>query len=182
MVQAGMLREGFGIVRAVSDRYDGRLRTNLTPGDTASWGYSGNPFGDDECGKFYARAMSVWSMLPACQGLVYDGPAGVLGFRPVWRPEDHRSFFSAAEGWGLFAQRRAERRQTARIEVRFGTVRVRTLVFEAPEGAQVAKAVVSVGGKAAKAEVHQEGRRVTLGLAEPAVAAIGRGIDVALEW
>jgi uncharacterized protein (DUF608 family) len=182
MVQAGMLREGFGVVRAVADRYDGRLRTGLTPGDTASWGYSGNPFGDDECGKFYARAMSVWSMILACQGFVYDGPAGVLGFRPVWRPEDHRTFFSAAEGWGLFVQGRAERRQTERIEVRWGKVRVRTLLFEVPEGAQVAKASVSVGGKDVAAGVRQEGRRVTLALSEPLTVAADQAIDVALAW
>jgi hypothetical protein len=182
MVQAGMLREGFGVVRAVADRYDGRLRRGLTPGDTASWGYSGNPFGDDECGKFYARAMSVWSMILACQGFVYDGPAGVLGFRPVWRPEDHRTFFSAAEGWGLFAQGRAERRQTERIEVRWGRVRVRTLLFEVPEGARVAKASVSAGGKEAAVEVRQEGRRVTLVLSEPLTVAADQAIDVALAW
>ena len=91
------------MTKAISDRYDGRLRTGLASHPT--WGYSGNPFGDDECGKFYARAMSVWSILLACQGYIYDGPAGVIGFKPVWKPEDHKSFFSAAEGWGLFTQR-----------------------------------------------------------------------------
>ncbi|MBN1343922.1 MAG: glucosylceramidase, partial [Phycisphaerae bacterium] len=101
MVQAGMIEEGFLVARAVADRYDGRERTGLTGADTASWGYSGNPFGDDECGKYYARAMSIWSMLTACQGFVHDGPAGVIGFAPVWRAEDHVSFFTAAEGWGL---------------------------------------------------------------------------------
>ncbi|MFH1265344.1 MAG: GH116 family glycosyl-hydrolase, partial [Planctomycetota bacterium] len=92
MVQAGLLDEGFTVVRAIWSRYDGRLREGLTPAPTASWGYSGNPFGDDECGKFYARAMSVWSMLTAAQGYVYDGPAGRIGFKPVWQPDDHASF------------------------------------------------------------------------------------------
>lgn len=182
MVQAGMLREGFGVVRAVSDRYDGRLRTGLSAEDTASWGYSGNPFGDDECGKFYARAMSVWSMLLACQGYIHDGPAGVIGFRPVWQADDHRSFFTAAEGWGVFSQRRDQRRQSDRIEVRGGSLRVRTLVFEVPDGARPSKAVVSAGGREVKAETQQDGRRITLRLADPAVAAAGQAIEAALEW
>ena len=54
MVMNGMLEEGFLVAKAVYDRYDGRLRDQLTATRTSSWGYSGNPFGDDECGKFYA--------------------------------------------------------------------------------------------------------------------------------
>src|SRR3989304_4854096 len=116
MVQAGLLREGFAVVHAISTRYDGRLREGLTPGGTASWGYSGNPFGDDECGKFYARAMSVWSMLLASQGFLYDGPAGRIGFKPVWQPEDHASLFTAAEGLGPLSQAGGAGGRTRRSE------------------------------------------------------------------
>ena len=45
--------------------------------------------------KFYARALSSWSLLIACQGLILDGPKGILGFKPNWQPNDHRSFFTA---------------------------------------------------------------------------------------
>lgn len=145
MVQAGLVREGFKVVRAVYDRYDGRLRTGLSE---AAWGYSGNPFCDDECGKFYARAMSVWSMLLACQGFVYDGPAGVLGFRPVWRPEDHRSFFTTARGWGLFSQRREDGEQRIRIEVRHGEVTLNKLLLDLPNGLRPSRVDVRLDSKA----------------------------------
>ena len=62
-------------------------------------GSRGNPFDEPESGRFYARAMSSWGLLIAAQGLVLDGPAGILGFKPNWHPEDHRSFFTAPEGW-----------------------------------------------------------------------------------
>lgn len=130
MVQAGLLREGYAVVRSAYDRYDGRLRTGLTPGDWASWGYSGNPFGDDECGKFYARAMSVWSMLLASQGFIYDGDAGLIGFKPVWKPDDHKSFFTVGDGYGLFIQRRKSGKQTDRIELKSGSLKVKSLVFK----------------------------------------------------
>ena len=182
MVQAGLLKEGFLVTRAIHDRYDGRERTNVSKGRTASWGRTGNPFGDDECGKFYARAMSNWSILLACQGYIHDGPAGVIGFRPVWRPDDHRSFFTAAEGWGLYEQRRRDRSQTHRITVRFGKLRVRTLVFELPEGAEVGQATVSVAGKDVRAAAAQDGCRVTLTLPGPAVVTHGQAIDAALAW
>ena len=144
MVQAGMLREGFVVAKAVADRYNGRLRTGLT--DTA-WGYSGNPFGDDEAGKFYARAMSSWSLLLACQGFLYDGPAGTIGFAPAWRPEDHASFFTAAEGWGLFRQKRAAAVQQEMLELRYGRLRLGTLVFRLPAKRQTAGVSVTLGGK-----------------------------------
>ena len=134
MVQAGLLREGFAIARAIYDRYDGRLRTDLTAADTASWGYSGNPFGDDECGKFYARAMSSWSLLFASQGFIYDASTRTIGFKPVWKPENHVSFFTAAKGYGLFSQKRTSKRQIDRIEVKSGKVEIKTLVIEPPTG------------------------------------------------
>ena len=129
MIQNGLLKEGLMIVRAVYDRSDGRQRRNIQ-----YEGHSGNPFSDDESGKFYARAMSVWSVLLACQGFIYDGPAGVIGFKPVWKPQDHVSFFTAAQGWGLFTQNRSEHTQTEQIELKYGQLKVARLLFELAEG------------------------------------------------
>lgn len=151
MIQMGMLEDGLRTARAVYDRYDGRLRTGLTGGDTASWGYSGNPFGDDECGKFYARAMSVWSLLLACQGFIYDGPAGVIGFKPVWKPEDHVSFFTAAEGYGLFRQYRQAGMQTNRIEIRQGRLPAKTIILQVPAGVKLNSVSVEKSGEMIKA-------------------------------
>jgi uncharacterized protein (DUF608 family) len=164
MVQAGLLREGFAVVRAAADRYDGRLRTGLSG---AAWGYSGNPFGDDECGKFYARPMSIWSMLLACQGFVYDGPAGVIGFRPAWKPDDHRSFFSAAQGWGLFTQTRRDGRQTERIEVRYGKLAVSSVAFELPKNVTPTKISVRLNGRPIDATHSITDRRLEIRLASP---------------
>ncbi len=181
MIQAGMLREGLAMTRAVWTRYDGRLRVDLTPSDTASWGYSGNPFGDDECGKFYARAMSVWSILLACQGCVYEGPAGRIGFRPVWTPEDHRSMFTAAEGYGLFRQSRSGAVQKERIEVRSGKLRVRSLVFQLADRARARAATVRLGEKALDALLTADGADVRIDLAEPVVVEAGEAIEVEIQ-
>ena len=181
MVQAGLLREGFTVARAVWTRYDGRLRTELTGSDTASWGYSGNPFGDDECGKFYARAMSVWSMLLACQGYVYEGPAAKVGFRPVWKPEDHKTFFTAAEGWGLFSQKRAGGLQTERIEVRFGRLRVKTLLFQLPEGAKPQAVTVHLGDRQLEAKHGTKDGDVQIELTEPVVVETGGALEIEIK-
>jgi len=178
MVQAGMLREGFTVVRAIALRYDGRLRDGLTPSRTASWGYSGNPFGDDECGKFYARAMSVWSMLLASQGYVYDGPAGHLGFKPVWQPNDHASIFTAAEGWGLFTQQRKGDRQTERIDVRHGLLRVASLGFQVPEDRKPTRVSVRAGQEAAASTFTVSGGEVRIELERPVVLGAGQAVLV----
>ena len=182
MVQAGLLREGFAVIKAAYDRYDGRLRTKLAgdlQGGRSAWGYSGNPFGDDECGKFYARPMSIWSMLTASQGFVYDGPAGLIGFLPLWKPEDHRSFFTAAEGWGVFSQTRTGKEQTERIEVRNGTLAVSTLVF-APAGV-VSDVTVTAAGKKVKATYKLEDGRLTVSLGKSVTVEAGQSIEVVIK-
>lgn len=66
--------------------------------------------------------------------------------------------------------------------MRWGRVRVWTLLFEVPEGAHVAKAAVSAGGKDAAVDVRQDGRRVTLTLSEPLTVAADQALDVVLAW
>ncbi len=177
MIQAGLLREGLSVIRAASIRYDGRLRTGL-----AAWGYSGNPFCDDECGKFYARPMSIWSLLLACQGFILDGPAGVIGFQPPWKPEDHVSFFTASEGWGLFRQRRAEGEQSDRIEVKSGRLAVKELVFEIPEGVEEVKVSLDAGGRPLSFALQKEASKIRIRLRKPEVIEAGRMIETDFNW
>ena len=181
MVQAGLLKEGFVVARAVADRYNGRRRTGLTGAKTASWGYSGNPFGDDECGKFYARAMSIWSMLLACQGFIYDGPAGVIGFCPVWRPDDHASFFTAAEGWGMFTQKRQAGRQTDIINIRWGQLQLRQLVLGAANGAGPKDIYIKLEGKPLRARLSHAHDRLTIILEQKATVQAGQTLEIELK-
>ncbi|MHC4178003.1 MAG: hypothetical protein ACYSWU_10880 [Planctomycetota bacterium] len=113
--------------------------------------------------------MTVWSMLFACQGFVYEGLAGLIGFKPVWRPEDHVSFFTTAEGWGLFRQHRQGNQQTERIEVRHGKLRASLLLFELPVGAKPAEVSVTLRGQPMAATFTTSGREIRINLKEPAI-------------
>ena len=124
--------------------------------------------------------MSSWSLLIAAQGQVLEGPAGVLGFKPKWQPEDHRSFYTAAEGWGLFVQRQSEQTQTERIEVRHGQLRLKTLVFSAPHPVTTA-VVVSVDGTAVPARLQQTDDEVRITLAKETVVPEGSTLEVKLQ-
>ncbi|MFU8780984.1 MAG: GH116 family glycosyl-hydrolase, partial [Kiritimatiellia bacterium] len=150
MIQHGMVKEGMEIVREISKRYDGRHRGKgeVRIASNATVDGTGSPFGEDECGKFYARAMSSWSVLLALQGFIYDGPRGLIGFKPVWKPENHRSFFTSAAGWGLFTRQRDEQgRQTDRLELKFGTLTVRELIFDWIGDTLSASVTVQAGGR-----------------------------------
>jgi len=180
MVYSGQLTEGFTVVHANADRYDGRLRTGLSNTPWSGLGYSGNPFGDDCAGKFYVRALSVWSMLLACQGQTYDGPAGTIGFDPVWKPDDHVSFFTAAEGWGMFSQHRNETRQQEKIELKWGKLRLRQLIFTLPQNARPAKVSVRAAGKAIEATHALQGERLYINLASDTTLQAGESLEVTI--
>jgi len=146
LIYEGLIDEARAIVKTARARYDGRPRKDLNSGGGVCG--MGNPYQELECGKFYARAMSAGGLLVASQGLVLDCPAGVLGFKPNWQPEDHRSFFTVADGWGLFCQeRQSPERQVERIELRYGKARLRELVFQAPDGKQPTSVEVWLKGR-----------------------------------
>ena len=182
MVHYGLLQEGLLTVSAIANRYDGRIRRDVTDSKHASWGYTGNPFGDDECGKFYARAMSSWSLLLACQGFVYDGPAGRIGFAPVWRPEDHRSFFTGAAGWGLYSQQREKKEQLCRLEIRGGSLELCEFVAVIPEDREVARCRAEINGEEVTVDCEQlTDGRMGLRLLRRFVLRAGEAIEFRLK-
>jgi len=115
MINEGMLDKGLSIVKAVDERYDGK--TN-------------NPWNEIECGDHYARAMASWGVMTALQGFHYDGPKGTITFRPKIQKDNLETFFTAAEGWGNFSQKRKGGTQTHTLDLRYGQLKLATLMFE----------------------------------------------------
>jgi len=179
MIRAGLMREGFTVVRAISDRYDGRMRLGLYK---TTWGYSGNPFGDDESGKYYARAQSAWSLLLAAQGFIYDGPAGTIGFDPVWRPDDNRSFFTGARGFGVFSQTRTDRGQACAIDVRDGTLDVERVIVHIPSGVSPVSVAATVDGTSIPTKLATADSRVAISLEQRRTLGPGERLGLALAW
>ena len=180
MVQAGLLEEAFTVLHAAAIRYDGRLRTGLTI--SGGWRVGGNPFCDDECGKFYARPMSIWSVLLACQGAVVDSPAGLLGFKPVWRPDGHKSFFTTATAWGLYTQARADRTQTLAIAAHHGGLPLRTLLFALPEEAKNPKVALQIADRRIPATVAHAAGTLRIRLSRPTTLKPGETLRIAATW
>jgi uncharacterized protein (DUF608 family) len=149
MLQYGMVNEGINMVNSIANRYDGRLRAAgevHMAGNSTVFG-CGSPFGEDECGDFYGRALSSWSVLLALQGFVYDGPEQTIGFKPVWQPENHKSFFSASAGWGLFTQTQTSEAQTSQIAVKYGSVDVKNIILSIPTDKEAKDIAVQINGR-----------------------------------
>jgi uncharacterized protein (DUF608 family) len=182
LLQYGMLDQGLEVIRAIYNRYDGRHRgkEEVRLASNATVFGTGSPVGEDECGDFYGRAMSSWSALLALQGFQYHGPRGAITFQPRWQPENHASFFTAAEGWGLFTQRRQGETQTGVIGLRYGKLTLRSLTLEIPEGQQVTKAVVRTTAGKIKHAIQSNQREIRIALDGPLMLAAGDELTVEL--
>jgi len=118
MIWDGMVEEGLAICRAIHDRYHPLKR---------------NPYNEVECSDHYARALASWGVLLALSGFEYHGPKGHIGFAPRMTPEDFRCAFTGAEGWGTFTQTQTGGLQKETIEVKWGSLRLKTLAFATPQ-------------------------------------------------
>jgi uncharacterized protein (DUF608 family) len=176
MIARGQVDHGLRVMRAVDDRYDGRLRNDrsIAFGGCATGQGTGNPFSDDECGKWYGRSLSSWSVLLALQGFTYDGVSQTIGIAPQWRPRDHRSFFTAGDAWGTLVQKRSGSAQTDRLVVRSGAVTLRHLRLHTPgSGGGAPRADVdgkAIGGVTAS----RSGDTVTLTFGQPVMVRAGQ--------
>ena len=164
MIWEGLVEEGLAICRGVHERYD-PLRHN--------------PFNEVECGDHYARALASWGVYTALCGYEYHGPRGHLGFAPRLTPEDFRAAFTAAEGWGTFSQKREGRMQQARIELRWGRLRLRSLALAVPAEVERSRVTCRAAGRAVEnIAVETDGQRVVLRFAEDVVVSSGEVLEV----
>jgi hypothetical protein len=184
MMQHGMVEQGLEMVEEISKRYDGRFRgpDEVTTAPNATVFGSGSPFGEDECGDFYARAMSSWSVLLALQGYIYDGPKQTIGFKPTWQPEDHASFFTTSKAWGLFTQTQTQYVQTADLAVKYGSVQIKNIVLEAPKQKKGSGIVVKLNGVDQKIESSkQDGNTNTISLKSTCEVEAGATLRVSFD-
>ena len=137
---------------AGNKRYDGVLKKDYR-GPWGNFGFTGNPFGDDECGQFYSRSLCNWSILLALQGFSCDAPAGKLAFHPNWQPENHTSFFSSAEGWGNYSQVVCGKKQVNQLTCKYGHLLLNEWSVPNLVGAKPCQFVVKLNRQTVKAEV-----------------------------
>jgi uncharacterized protein (DUF608 family) len=127
----GMSKDALKVMRSGYERYDGELKKGYkTANGWGNFGFSGNPFGDDECGQFYSRALANWSVLLSAQGFNYNAHKASIAFAPKWKPENHKSFFSASKAWGVFSQTIVDNDKNVEISVNYGQLKLKEISLD----------------------------------------------------
>ena len=120
MMAEGMIEEGLAVTRAIHDRYHASRR---------------NPWNEVECGDHYSRAMASYGTFITAGGFECHGPRRHIGFAPKLTPENFKCAFTAPEGWGSFSQKYSAGKLDAEIDVRHGTLKLKTVSLALPGGA-----------------------------------------------
>jgi hypothetical protein len=156
MIWEGMLEKGLAITKAIHDRYHAAKR---------------NPWNEVECGDHYARAMASYGVFLATCGFEYHGPEGRIGFAPKITPENFKSAFTSAEGWGLFTQIRNPDRQLSKIEMKYGVLKMKTFTLELGENIDIKSVKVMLrSGAKTISQTHQfDGNLLTINVANSLV-------------
>lgn len=155
MIWDGLVEEGLSICRAVHERYHPLKR---------------NPYNEVECSDHYSRALASWGVLTALSGFEYHGPRGRIAFAPRVTPEDFRSVFTAAEGWGTYSQKA----RVYSLALKWGRLRLNEIAL-ASAGSS---ALVTVGGKTVPSSSTQMDGRLTVRLAKPLVLQAGETVEI----
>lgn len=112
-----LVKKGLAITRAVHDRYGAEKR---------------NPYNEVECSDHYARSMASYGIFIAVCGFTYHGPKGQIGFAPKVNPNDFKSAFTGAEGWGSFEQTISDSGLSAVITLHHGLLAIRQVTLRLP--------------------------------------------------
>jgi uncharacterized protein (DUF608 family) len=162
MLWEGLTTEGLAIIRAVHDRYHPARR---------------NPWNEVECGDHYARSMASYGVYLAACGFEYHGPKAHLGFAPRLGPEKFRAAFTAAEGWGTFAQETAAQGFQCRLALHWGRLRLKTLALDTGT-ATPAGLRVRLDQQPLPATLARDGSRVVVSLDSTLALQVGQSLEI----
>ncbi|MCG8306236.1 MAG: hypothetical protein MI975_02515 [Cytophagales bacterium] len=107
LISQGLVDEALKVEKAVHTRYAPERR---------------NPYNEIEYGNHYTRAMSGYAPFVSASGFYFHGSKGIVGFEPKINPENFKSAFIGAEGWGQFSQKLEHGQQYCTIELKHGTL------------------------------------------------------------
>jgi hypothetical protein len=163
MIAEGLVDKGLTVTRAVHDRYNGARR---------------NPWNEVECGDHYARSMASYGVFLAACGYEHHGPNGHLGFSPKIAADSFKAAFTTATGWGSFSQQLAGGKLNAELEMKYGSLRLKTLAFNSNAPMKTAK--VTLNGKPIVSQLSTENGRSLLTFANEISLITGQKLQIQL--
>ncbi len=148
-----------------NDRYHGQKR---------------NPWCEVEWGGHYARSMASYGHFTAASGYEYHGPKGYLAFSPNLTPNNFKSAYTVAEGWGSFTQSRDERKQRNRLVQKYGELFLKHLAFDYPHKPHKIK--VTLNGEPVKYIQSTEKQRINYLFSTPIALGVEDELIVTAEF
>ena len=121
-----------------------------------------NPWCEIEWGLHYSRSMASYGHFTAVSGFEYHGPKGYMAFSPKITPDNFKSAFTAAQGWGTFFAEPLRQHAAGTIQVKWGKLSLKTLAFELPEGEQARSVTLTTGGESIGCTFRQNEERVRI--------------------
>ena len=139
MIWEGLVREGLTVARAVHDRYHPARR---------------NPWNEVECGDHYARSMASYGVYLAACGYEYHGPRRHLGFTLASAAEaDSARRVHYRRRVGSFAQDDEAGTLTARVQLKWGRLALKTLALHTASGGKPGKVTATLAGRSVAARL-----------------------------
>jgi uncharacterized protein (DUF608 family) len=163
MLWEGLVQEGLAVVRAIHDRYSPTKR---------------NPWAEQEAGIHYSRAMASHGAFIGACGYEHHGPKGHLGFAPKLTPENFRAPFTAAEGWGTFAQNISGSKMAASVEIKSGRLKLQTLHLTLANAPKTFAVTAKLDGSGVPVSCEIDDDRVKLTFAPGITIALGQKLSV----
>ena len=168
MIAEGLVQEGLQVVKDVYDRHVayGQLYNHI------------------ECGEHYFRPMSLWALLPALQGLVYDAQEACLTFAPRIDPGRFDTLFILPHAWGRLTQRRAGQQQENEIRVNDGALSLQRIGIEVPadNADRLKSATATVNGTGTDVERSLMEGRALLSLHGKVTLRPGDSLRLQVAW
>lgn len=143
----GMVEEALILTRMIHDRYHGAKR---------------NPFNEIECSDHYARAMASYGTFISACGFEYHGPNGYIKFAPKWNKESFKAPFTAAAGWGTYAQNNLQSKQNHQIALKYGELELKAVHLEKLKTGGLANVSAMLGNKNIPLDFNLEGNIVAI--------------------
>lgn len=147
MIAEGLVDEGMEIIKAIHDRYNPVKR---------------NPYNEVEYGNHYTRAMSSYGAFVSASGFQYHGPKGEIAFAPKINPEDFKSAFITAEGWGTFTQKKEINKQVNSLAVAYGKLKIRSFETSAIVDSKMKSVEVLLNGKSLKSKFRNDDGKIAV--------------------
>ena len=165
LIYHGFVLEGIAVMKAIRDRYDGRKR---------------DPYCQIECGGYYARSLANYSVLLALGGYRVKAPIARMEFARKIMPENFKSFFAASEGWGSYSQNITGGGLSARLEVKWGKLRLKEISLCPPTAVVTGTTVISDRKQLPHRLALQDGKAVII-LTDEKVVLAGSALEIKMQ-